>query len=71
MDTQFPVKNVYKGLPSAELDNAWSSLTDNLHVRISAEDLERMNETSISLSDAAGGYLAALGKNAVSSRLLV
>ncbi|KAI1109342.1 hypothetical protein F5Y14DRAFT_456134 [Nemania sp. NC0429] len=58
IDTQFPAKNVYKGTPSAELDDAWSALTNNMHVRISADELEGMNETSISLSDTAGGYLA-------------
>ncbi|KAI0385445.1 hypothetical protein F5Y04DRAFT_276774 [Hypomontagnella monticulosa] len=60
VNTQFPVENAYKGPPSVELDDAWVALTKNLHVRISSEDLRRMNETSIALSDAAGGYLAAL-----------
>ncbi|KAH9890205.1 hypothetical protein F4778DRAFT_785366 [Xylariomycetidae sp. FL2044] len=57
IDTQFPTSNIYKGSPSPQLDEIWDSLTANVHVRISSEELARMNETSIALSDEDGGYL--------------
>ena len=62
IDTRFNVQSVYSGMPSQELDDAWTELLNNFHIRVSAADLGRLNQSSISLSDDEGGYLAALGK---------
>ena len=62
IDTRFDAHSVYSGMPSPELEEAWTELLYNLHIRVSAADLARLNQSSISLSDDAGGYLAALGK---------
>ncbi|KAI1322435.1 hypothetical protein F5Y16DRAFT_404450 [Xylariaceae sp. FL0255] len=60
VDTQFPTRNNFKGPPSRELDDAWDALTSSLHIRISREEIERMKETSIALSDEDGGFLAGI-----------
>ena len=62
INTPFNGKSIYTGIPSQELDTAWTELVRNLHIRVSAADLSSLNQTSISLSDDAGGYLAGLGK---------
>jgi hypothetical protein len=43
------------------MDDAWTALTSHTHIRLTAEELKSINETSIALSDEAGGYLAGLG----------
>ena len=62
IDTRFNVTSKYTGKPSRELDDAWTNLVGNLHIRVSSEDLEQMKEKSIPLSDEKGGYLVGLGK---------
>ncbi|MCJ1326642.1 hypothetical protein MMC10_003307 [Thelotrema lepadinum] len=60
IDTRFNVTSKYTGKPSRELDDAWTNLVGNLHIRVSSEDLEQMKEKSIPLSDEKGGYLVGL-----------
>lgn len=53
--------NPYKGPPSSELDDAWNRLLAPSAVRVSKEDLDRINRTSIPLKDGSG-YFGTLGK---------
>ncbi|KAL8811107.1 MAG: hypothetical protein Q9223_007601 [Gallowayella weberi] len=52
----FGSKNPFKGPPSDELDHAWHQLFANSNVRVSAEDLRRINRTSVPLGDGSGYY---------------
>ena len=61
-DNSLDVKNIYKGKPRQELDDAWDELMTNTHIRVQGEELEKMGLSSISLSDSEGGYFAAVGK---------
>ncbi|ETS85843.1 hypothetical protein PFICI_03868 [Pestalotiopsis fici W106-1] len=47
-------ENVYKGPPSPELDAAWNQLVAYSNLRIKAEDLKKIDRTSVRLSDASG-----------------
>ena len=53
-------KSPYAGLPSPELDKAWQNLLSPIDIRVSAFELKRSNQTSISLPEG-GGYMAWLG----------
>lgn len=53
--------NPYKGAPSPELDDAWNKLLAPSAVRVSKEDLVRINRTSIPIKDG-NGYFGTLGK---------
>ena len=53
-------QTIYNGEPSPELDEAWDHLFDYNNIRVSKEELDRMNRTSVQLSDGSGDYLAAL-----------
>lgn len=46
--------NPYRGDPRPELDKAWRDLLRNSNIRISKEELQRMNRTSIELYDGSG-----------------
>jgi Mycotoxin biosynthesis protein UstYa len=61
VDGNFTNTNIFKGKPSKELDEAWDTLLSNTHVRVSREELDKMNVQSVALSDSEGGHLAALG----------
>ena len=52
--------NPYKGEPRKELDDAWNKLLAPSAIRVSKEDLERINKTSIPIADGSG-YMATLG----------
>jgi hypothetical protein len=52
--------NPYKGPPSPELDHAWNKLLAPSAIRISKEDLDRINRTSVALLDGSG-YFGTLG----------
>ena len=54
--------NQYKGKPSKELDDAWDALLVNTHIRVWPHELQKMNVTSIVLSDEQGGYFTAISK---------
>lgn len=49
----------YIGPPGDDVDEAWHALFGNMSLRVSAEELARHSQTSVSLPD--GGYLAWLG----------
>ncbi|KAF2229936.1 hypothetical protein EV356DRAFT_367735 [Viridothelium virens] len=53
------VASPYTGEPRPEVDQAWSRLLKSTMVKISKEELNRMNRTSIALRDGSGyiGYL--------------
>ncbi|GLB00649.1 hypothetical protein AtubIFM57143_009701 [Aspergillus tubingensis] len=51
-------ENPFKGAPSEELDHAWHQLFINSNVRVTAEDLAKINRTSVPINDEKGGYYA-------------
>ncbi|KAF4634625.1 hypothetical protein G7Y89_g3475 [Cudoniella acicularis] len=55
---KFEAKNPYKGHPSEALDHAWHQLFVNSNIRVSAEDLAKINRTSVPINDEKGGYYA-------------
>lgn len=57
----FANKNPFKGPPSDELDHAWHQLFINSNVRVTAEDLAKINKTSVPVTDDKGGYYAIPG----------
>lgn len=52
--------NPFKGPPGPEQVEAWESLLTNTNIRLTAEEVERMNVTSVQLADGSGDYLASL-----------
>ncbi|KAH8690237.1 hypothetical protein BGW36DRAFT_433189 [Talaromyces proteolyticus] len=54
----FASKNPFKGPPSDELDHAWHQLFINSNVRVTEEDLAKINRTSVPITDERGGYYA-------------
>ncbi|KAK1488987.1 hypothetical protein CTAM01_11311 [Colletotrichum tamarilloi] len=46
--------NVYRGKPRPELDAAWDELVLYSNLKLKAEDLKKINRTSVRLSDASG-----------------
>ena len=52
----FKSKNPFKGAPSPELDHAWHQLFVNSNVRVSADDLQKINRTSVPLGVGSGYY---------------
>ena len=54
-------ENPFKGAPSEELDHAWHRLFINSNVRVTAEDLAKINRTSVPINDEKGGYYAIPG----------
>ncbi|KAI4137343.1 MAG: hypothetical protein L6R39_007339 [Caloplaca ligustica] len=53
-------RNPFAGPPDPSIDMAWHGLLENIHVRVTKEELERSQQTSISLPEG-GGYLSWLG----------
>ena len=49
----------FAGLPSASLDAAWHHLLEPTTIRVSAEELQQANQSSVTLPN--GGYMAWLG----------
>lgn len=49
----------FTGIPSLENDRAWHDLMENMTIRVSREELELGNQTSVPLPN--GGYMAWLG----------
>jgi hypothetical protein len=58
----FSNRNPFKGAPSDELDHAWHTLFVNSNIRVSAEDLAKINRTSVPVTDVKGGYYAIPGE---------
>lgn len=52
--------NPYKGPPRPELDKAWNKLLDPSAIRLSKEDLNRINRSSVAILDGSG-YFGTLG----------
>lgn len=52
----FRSKNPFKGAPSPELDHAWHQIFVNSNVRVTADDLQKINRTSVPLGDGSGYY---------------
>jgi len=53
-------ESLYAGQPSMELDKAWHELLKPINIRVSTEELKKINQTSLKLPDGSG-YLAQLG----------
>ncbi|KAJ6442617.1 GTP:AMP phosphotransferase, mitochondrial [Purpureocillium lavendulum] len=58
-ESEIEASNPFKGLPRPELDEAWNKLLGPTAVRVSKEDLDRINRTSVPLLDGSG-YMAGL-----------
>lgn len=52
--------NVFRGPPRPELDAAWDDLVKYSNIRVTAEDLRKINKTSVQLSDGSGLYWSGL-----------
>ncbi|KAK4655124.1 hypothetical protein QC762_404494 [Podospora pseudocomata] len=52
----------FSGVPRLELDEAWSKLLRSSMIRLSADEMRKMNKTSVMLKDGSGyvGYLEAI-----------
>jgi len=50
----------FAGPPSPELDAAWQNLLAPMHIRITEEELQQDNQTSVALTEG-GGFLGWLG----------
>jgi hypothetical protein len=55
------LKTPYNGPPSTEVDEAWGRLLQNSNIKISADDLRKLNKSSIQLQDGSGMYFSGLG----------
>ncbi|KAI4202353.1 MAG: hypothetical protein LQ350_002571 [Teloschistes chrysophthalmus] len=66
----FGSKNPFKGAPSPELDHAWHQLFVNANVRVSSDDLKKINRTSVRIGDETGGYFAMPGKSTADPKAL-
>ena len=51
------VDSPYAKQPGSGTDNAWEKLLGNMHIRVTAEELARHNQTSVALTEG-GQYLA-------------
>lgn len=49
----------YTGSPSASTDRAWHDLMSKMTIRVTSQELERGNQSSVELPD--GGHMAWLG----------
>jgi hypothetical protein len=52
--------NIYAGPPSDKLDAAWDALLGNMNLRVTSEELQQYDQSSVALPEG-GGYLAWLG----------
>jgi len=53
-------KSPYSGFPSPEGDAAWRELLKNSNIRITAEELKKLNRSSIQLQDGSGDFFGGL-----------
>ncbi|RDA90672.1 hypothetical protein CP533_4675 [Ophiocordyceps camponoti-saundersi (nom. inval.)] len=59
LENEIEIKNPFKGLPRPEMDEAWNKLLGPTAIRVSKEDLQKINRTSVPLQDGSG-YMAGL-----------
>ncbi|PHH93029.1 hypothetical protein CDD83_2139 [Cordyceps sp. RAO-2017] len=59
LQNEIEIKNPFKGLPRPEMDEAWNKLLGPTAIRVSKEDLEKINRTSVALEDGSG-YMGGL-----------
>lgn len=50
------VVNKYRGEPRPELDKAWADLLEHNNMRLTEDELKRMNRTALELSDGSGYF---------------
>lgn len=55
-DGRIKTVNPFRGDPRPELDQAWQSLFENNNVRLSKEEMDGLNKSSIMLADGSGYY---------------
>ncbi|KAI9640574.1 hypothetical protein NHQ30_010872 [Ciborinia camelliae] len=60
INTPLEDKNPFKGEPRQELEDAWYNILKYQNIRVTKEELDLINRTSVPLNDAQGGYLANL-----------
>lgn len=53
-------KSPYAGYPTPEGDAAWRELLHNSNIRISGEELKKLNRSSIQLQDGSGDFFGGL-----------
>jgi hypothetical protein len=53
---QLRTMNKFRGDPSPELDEAWQSLFEHNNIRLTKEEMDKMNKSSIMLADGSGYY---------------
>lgn len=52
--------NQFRGKPRPELDTAWEGLLKYTNVRVTVDDLKKIDRNSVQLSDGSGDYMAGL-----------
>ena len=53
-DGELNTTNPYRGKPRPELDKAWHDLLQRNNIRLSEEELQKLNRTAIELYDGSG-----------------
>lgn len=53
-------ESVFAGKPSKETDDAWHNLLEPINLKVTADEMERLGQTSLAFSDGSG-YLGTLG----------
>ncbi|KAI1337282.1 hypothetical protein F5Y15DRAFT_418047 [Xylariaceae sp. FL0016] len=62
-DSRLHIESPYTGDPTPEIDQAWADLVEDMHVRVSGDDLRAIGKTSIALPDEDGTFWGTLGVN--------
>jgi hypothetical protein len=55
------LKTHFNGPPSPEIDEAWGKLIQHSNIKVSADELRKLNKSSIKLQDGSGMYFSNLG----------
>lgn len=55
-DGKIAVESPYQGAPSPELDKAWHDFLENYSIRVSKDELRKMNRSAFELSDGSGYF---------------
>ncbi|KAF3004009.1 hypothetical protein E8E14_008793 [Neopestalotiopsis sp. 37M] len=62
-DSRLHIESPYVGDPSPAVDQAWADLVEDMHIKVSGEDLRAINKTSIALPDENDMYWGTLSVN--------